>query len=245
MVSHRDRYMSTIRLFEVGGCVRDGLLGVPSKDVDFTVIATSFSAMDAHIRGMGLKVFISKEEFATIRAGVPKGHPLRERCTDADFVLARRDGPSSDGRRPDFVEPGTLLDDLSRRDFTVNAMARDPFTGELVDPHGGLTDLEARLLRFVGDPMTRIREDGLRVLRAFRFSVTKGFSLETGTALALKTQEAADMVQKVSIERVQIELDKMMRHDTSRSLRILGAFPEHLMSSVFRDGLRLGATLKQ
>src|SRR5690606_30256826 len=116
--------MTAIQMFEVGGCVRDDLLGIPTKDVDFTVVAPSFDAMRDHLIREGFRIHVESPEFVAIRAGVPEGHPLRERTKDADFVLARKDAPTGDGRRPDFVEPGTLMDDLARRDFTVNAMAR-------------------------------------------------------------------------------------------------------------------------
>lgn len=235
----------TIKMFEVGGAVRDDLMGIKSKDVDFAVEAPSFRAMEAHIQGIGLKIFLAKPEFLTIRAGVPKGHPLAERCHDADFVLCRKDGPSTDGRRPDFVEPGTIFDDLARRDFSVNAMARDPFSGEIIDPHGGQADLANRVLRFVGDPMTRIREDGLRVLRAFRFTVTKGLTLDDASRLAAASDEAARMLQCVSVERVRDEVDKMMAHDTLQTLRLMSGLPAETVAAIFRNGLRLTPTLKK
>jgi tRNA nucleotidyltransferase (CCA-adding enzyme) len=235
----------TIRLFEVGGCVRDELLGKRSKDVDFAVEAPSFEAMAAHIDAMGLKVFLSKPEFLTIRAGVPNGHALRERCKDADFVLCRKDGPSFDGRRPDFVESGTIFDDLARRDFTVNAIARCAETGDLIDPHGGRDHLSKMELHFVGDPMTRIREDGLRVLRGLRFSITKGLRLGTDTDTALGSQGAAAMLFGVSTERVREELDKMFAHDTLAALRLLEEF-RHIREACFsRPDLTLMATMKQ
>lgn len=235
----------TIRLYEVGGCVRDELLGIKAKDVDFAVEAPSFAAMLAHIEGEGLKVFLAKEEFLTIRAGVPEGHPLRARCKDADFVLCRKDGPSTDGRRPDFVEPGTIYDDLARRDFTVNAMAKDPFTGELIDPHNGRFDLIGHNLRFVGDPMTRIREDGLRVMRALRFSITKGLRLDRPSYLAVYSDEAAEMLKKVSIERIRDEFEKMLAHDQMATIRMVADFHCYLQMAIFRGGFRFTSTLKQ
>lgn len=236
----------TIRLYEVGGCVRDELMGLKSKDVDFAVEAPSFAAMLAHIeRDLGLKVFLAKEEFLTIRAGVPEGHKLRARCKDADFVLCRKDGPSTDGRRPDFVEPGTILDDLARRDFTVNAMAKDPFTGELIDPHNGRFDLIGHTLRFVGDPMVRIREDGLRVMRALRFEITKGLRLDNPSHRAVYSDEAAEMLKKVSVERIKDELEKMFLHDQMRTLRLMADFNCYFQQAIFRGGLRLTPTLKQ
>jgi len=121
--------------FEVGGCLRDEFKGIPSKDVDFAVEAPSFEAMRDELIEDGFEIFEERPEFFTIRAKVPKGNPLEDRTRVADFVMCRKDGPSSDGRRPDFVEPGTIFDDLARRDFTVNAIARNAITGEIIDPH--------------------------------------------------------------------------------------------------------------
>jgi tRNA nucleotidyltransferase (CCA-adding enzyme) len=237
--------MADVKLFEVGGCVRDELLGLSSKDVDFVVEADSFEMMEEHLEGLGLKIFLSKPEFSTIRCGVPKGHPLRERCKDADFVLARKDGPSMDGRRPQFVERGTLADDLARRDFTINALARNPRTGALIDHHGGLEDLENRLLRFVGVAEERIREDGLRVLRGFRFMVTKGLTAEAATDTALRSSLAVEMLSCVSLERVREELEKMFVHDTLASLRLLSSLSQEMQEAIFRGNLRLSATMKK
>lgn len=234
-----------IQMFEVGGVVRDDLLGIPSNDVDFVVVGTDFEGMIAHVRSAGLAPIPGtfKPEFATIKAAVPKNHPLRERCKSADFVLARKDGPSSDGRRPDFVEQGTLLDDLKRRDFTVNAIARNNETGELFDPFDGVDDIKSRILRFVGEPIDRIREDGLRVLRALRFAVTKGFIIIQREAL--NSDVSAKMLASVSVERKREELEKMFKIDTLASLAILEEFPA-IRFAIFNDSrLRLSATLKK
>lgn len=234
---------SQLNFFEVGGCVRDEMLGLPVKDVDFSVEAPSFPFMVDALKAQGFKVFQVREEFLTVRAGVPKDSPLRERTKDADFVMCRADGPSADGRRPDFVTPGTLADDLARRDFTVNAMART-VGGDLVDPFGGEQDLRDGVLRFVGDPMARVTEDGLRVLRGFRFMVTKGFAAEAETWRVLVSPEAAEMLRCVSVERVRDELDKMFRADTLEAMGLLSALPEATTEAMFRDGLRLAPTLK-
>lgn len=243
--------MENFTFYEVGGCVRDGLLGLKTKDVDFSVVArkglfdtaeVAFAALEEQLGREGFKIFESKPEFQTIRAQVPVGHLLRQRVRDADFVLARRDGPYSDGRRPDYVLPGTLEDDIFRRDFTVNALART-VEGDLVDLVGGQGDLAQRLLRFVGDPFQRVREDGLRVMRAFRFSITKGFTFAAETEEVLLSDFAAEMLEGVSSERVREELVKMFRHNTLASLRLLGSLPMATQEAVFRDGLRLDATM--
>lgn len=236
---------------EVGGAVRDSLLGLDSKDVDFVAVPTeffidagdAFTALVAHLKVQGFKVFLETPQFFTVRAQVPEGHPLRSRTTVADFVLAREDGPSSDGRRPDFVLPGTLLDDLERRDFTVNAIAR--LNGELVDPFGGQEDLKNNVLRFVGNPRDRIAEDGLRVMRALRFHVTKGFDIEAETWSAVNSEFAAEMLMKVSVERIREELEKMFFANTVQSMETLSDVRKSLKRAIFRDGLRLMPTLRQ
>ena len=238
---------------EVGGAVRDKFLGLDSKDVDFVAVpenADTFLNADAafmflctHLKEQGFKVFLETPEFFTVRAQVPDGHPLKERTNVADFVLARKDGPSSDGRHPDFVLPGTLMDDLQRRDFTVNAMAI--LNGELVDPFGGQSDLESNLLRFVGDPTQRIAEDGLRVMRALRFMVVKGFDMDMDTWDAINSDFAAEMLTKVSTERIREELEKMFFSNTLWSLHLMTELDPEVQNAIFRDGLRLMPTLKK
>lgn len=237
---------------EVGGAVRDQLLGIESKDVDFVAIPDPelrnltieevFSFLVEDLKRQEFLIFLETPEYVTVRARVPEGHPLRLRTSVADFVLARRDGPSSDGRRPDFVLPGSLYDDLARRDFTVNSLAI--LDGVLIDPHGGKEDLDNRLLRFVGDPEKRISEDGLRVLRFFRFIITKRFEPEPLSLQACFDLKSSKMVEKISIERISAELDKMFKADTINTLQILFKFPDHLISAIFRDNLHLITSLK-
>lgn len=241
----------TIRAFEVGGCVRDELLGLHSKDIDFAVEAESFEAMTMWLLNQGFEIFLSTEEFFTIRARFPRNFegPAEWKRLTADFVLCRKDGPSTDGRRPDFVEPGTIEDDLARRDFTVNAMARLAFTGttwitsgEVIDPHHGRVDLSHQHIRFVGDPMERLREDGLRALRAIRFAVTKGFNLDPSVVCALQEAETHDLLRGVSAERIREELHKAFKFNTPHTLELLTTLG--FIRELFSDGLWLEPTLK-
>lgn len=241
---------ATFRFFEVGGFVRDALIGVPSKDRDCSVVIENapadltveagFSLLRDHLVAEGFRIFVETPEHATIRA-LP---PVRGDLT-ADFVLARKDGPSSDGRRPDFVTIGTLADDLDRRDFTVNALARDCVTGELHDRHNGVGDLEARILRFVGDPMDRIREDGLRIMRALRFHVTRGFAFAPDVVDALHDPSVPALLARVSDERREAELRSMFsRADTVEVLGLFASLPRPLVDAIFAGRVRLTSTLK-
>jgi len=236
----------TTQFFEVGGCVRDSLLGLESNDVDFTVVGpASFDDFHAELTGMGFQIFESRPEFFTIRAKVPDSMPeLRARTRVADFVLARRDGPSSDGRRPDFTVPGNLFDDLDRRDFTVNAMARG-LDGVLHDPFNGQEDLANRTLRFVGVAAVRIEEDGLRVLRGLRFMVTKSLTPTPETFRDLQSVFAAEMLGCVSKERRREELNKMLAFDTMTSFELLASLPTITVEAILAGGLRLKATMEE
>lgn len=258
-----------MKIFEVGGCVRDEILGVPSKDIDFTVVledwelgqmgvmqVTPFEFMTTTLRDMGFKIFLETPEFLTVRAQFPKNHKVdtsnivgvpilfgRENLT-ADFVLARSEGGYTDGRRPDEVVPGTLEDDLARRDFTMNAIARDA-AGNFVDPFGGRQDISKRLIRAVGDPQARLREDGLRAVRALRFAITKGFRIEGELSNTLHFDSVVhDLVAfKVADERIADEVGKMFRHDTLKSLILLNQYPA-LTGAIFSGRLHLDASLK-
>lgn len=235
-----------MKIYEVGGAIRDELMGIVSKDVDYAVETASFQAMETWLKEQNFRLLVVKPEYFTIRALAPKGSPLGMKSPAVDFVLCRRDGPSADGRRPDYVEPGTILDDLARRDFTINAIARDMETGKLIDPHNGIDDIRSGVLRFVGDPMTRIQEDGLRVLRAVRFIVTKNLLGDENTLRAVYSRQAADMLKQVSIDRIREELEKMFEFDTVRSMHALNTMlPVPGRLAVFRDGLRLMPTTRQ
>ncbi len=234
--------MTDIRFFRVGGCVRDGLLGIPTKDIDFSVEAPSFEAMAEAVLARCTKVFLDNDgnfighQFFTIRGIDPELGPV-------DFVLARKDGPSTDGRRPDFVEPGTILDDLARRDFTVNAMALTD-EGVLLDPHSGLWDLNRSLIRFVGDPEDRLREDALRAFRALRFAITKSFWMADDTILAIAAMRP-DAFDAVSTDRIRDELFKMFAKDTGESLKLLVLHFPALLDVALSRGLWLEPTTRE
>lgn len=227
-----------LKIFEVGGCVRDALLGIPSKDIDFAVEAESFESMEKEFESRGFRVFQRNPQFFTIRAKFPDKNLV------ADFVLCRRD-VGGDGRHPEAVVAGTIFDDLSRRDFTVNAIARDE-QGRLIDPHNGVADLKNQLIRCVGDPNRRFEEDALRVLRALRFSITKNFQIDASIWKAFNNEKLPVLMQKVSTERKREELEKMFKADSLRSIDLIASLPTDLKAAIFVDvGLWLKPTLEK
>lgn len=233
-----------MKIYEVGGAVRDQYLGIKTKDVDFAVEAESYDAMKQWLIDRQFEIFVETPEYLTIRARPPRGSTLAERTNGADFVLCRKDSPGSDGRRPDYVEAGTIYDDLARRDFTVNAIAVNVNTGEVIDPHNGLDDIDSKTLRFVGNPFTRIEEDGLRVIRGFRFMITRSLTAETVTGAALRSGFASTQLERIAKERIKAELEYMFKFDTIASLQLVASLPDHLQRTIFRPGIRLTSTMK-
>lgn len=246
-----------MKMYQVGGAVRDELLGTPSKDIDFSVVLEDFdlffnddpfSQMEVLMEGQGFKLIpeARKPEYFTARGFFPKDHPTYP-GKPADFVLARKEGSYSDGRRPDEVMIGTLEDDLSRRDFTMNAIAKNgDFEGVplYINPFGGIQDIEKKIIRAVGDPMERMKEDALRAVRALRFSVTKGFTIDSDLRYAMNMQVTLNSIRnKISDERIQQELSKMFRFDTMKSLQMLNSFPQ-LTEAMFAGTVSLDSTMK-
>lgn len=215
----------TIQIYKVGGAVRDQFLGLRSKDLDYAVEAPSFEAMHDFIAERG-KIFLVKPEFFTIRAKV--------NGEDADFVLCRKEHGYTDGRRPDSVTIGDIYDDLSRRDFTMNAIAIRGEGGEVIDPHDGVRDIIQRTIRCVGRAHERFSEDSLRMIRAVRFSITKGFGLDAEISFALENRKLLAKLENVSRERVREELNRCFRHNTLETLTMFERFPR-LRNEVFAD----------
>src|SRR5277367_6631958 len=185
----------------VGGCVRDLLRGAIAKDWD---VATDARPDD--VIAMFKKVIPTGIQHGTVT--------VVRRGVHYEVTTLRGEGAYSDGRRPDKVEfVDDITADLARRDFTVNAMAIDPVDGHLIDPFLGRQDLAARVLRAVGEPEDRFGEDGLRVLRAARFSATLGCTIDPKTERAMGSQRSIDTFRRVSAERVRDEWLKAMRAD--------------------------------
>ena len=190
--------------FAVGGCVRDTLLGRTPGDWDITT-----SARPEQVKALFRRTIDTGIQHGTVTVMLEK--------TGYEVTTYRIDGEYEDGRHPRQVEfTSDLLEDLKRRDFTINAMAYSHETG-IVDAFGGVEDLEKRVIRCVGEPMERFEEDALRILRAIRFSAQLDFSIEEKTREAIT--RIAPNLAKVSRERVQMELTKLLCSDHPEQIR--------------------------
>lgn len=175
-----------------GGCVRDMLLGREPEDID---IATS--ALPEVVAG----IFGRRSKLVGASFGVVL---VREGDHEFEVATFRKESGYSDSRHPDIVVFTSAEEDVCRRDFTINGMLFDPVDSEVIDHVGGRPDLDARLIRAIGDPAERFAEDHLRMLRAVRFAVRFGFDIEQKTIEAV--QDIASGLRTVSAERVRSEL---------------------------------------
>ncbi len=177
--------------FFAGGCVRDTLLGISPKDYD---IATS--ARPEEVQSLFARTYAVGAHFGVII--------VLESGYEFQVATFRADGIYLDGRHPVGVTYSDPRQDAERRDFTINGMFYDPLRAEVIDYVHGRDDLQARLIRAIGNPAERFREDRLRLLRALRFSATFGFEIEPATWAAIR--ENASEIHAVSSERIREEL---------------------------------------
>jgi tRNA nucleotidyltransferase/poly(A) polymerase len=245
------------KIYKVGGCVRDELLGVDPKDIDYTFVLDNlhqtveqgFAEMETFLKDNGYQIFLSTPEMFTIRAKFPKDSQRAN--TVADFVMARREVGYIPGTRRPVLALGTLQDDLERRDFTVNAMAFNS-RGILVDPFGGEADLSFQGKGILKTPMPAnktLMEDPLRILRALRFNITKGFIISDEIWEAMGQAEILQKLeQTVSGERIREEVFKMMKFDTVESLKLFQRVEEMIpgfLKLVFGKNMWLKPTFEQ
>ena len=193
--------------YVVGGCVRDSLLGKVPHDWDICTSATPNQ----------VKCCLSG--FKTIDTGLQHG-TITVLVEDVPYEVTtfRKDGHYSDSRRPDNVTfVSDLKEDLSRRDFTINAMAYSHETG-IVDPFGGQDDLASHMLRCVGNPMDRFDEDALRILRALRFAASYGLFVHPHTSEAIHQKKTE--LHRIAAERIQAEMTKLICADAAMPILI-------------------------
>lgn len=244
--------MSLFKFYEVGGKVRDEILGLQSKDVDYVAVPSDtllekyksahemFVILETFLTNEKFEIFLSTPDCFTVRAKFPKDHKYQG---VADFVMARKEIGYVEGTRTPIVVPGTLKDDLERRDFTVNAMAKGD-DGVIIDLFDGMSDLEKMVLCTPLPTKQTFDDDPLRVLRAIRFAITKGFSLKH-LDYYINDYDYENNMGVVSSERIREELLKCFKHDTMLTLDMLNDYPT-LKRYIFENKLMwLKPTMEQ
>lgn len=245
--------MENFKLYEVGGKIRDEILGLESKDVDYTVVPSDellsivgtaeemFEVLVSELKEQKYDLFLITPDCFTVRGKFPKDHKYQG---VADFVMARKEIGYVEGTRTPIVVPGTLYDDLERRDFTLNALAKDE-DGTIIDYFNGMEDLKNGILRTPLPTKVTFNDDPLRILRAIRFSITKGFTIPATMALTMESYNYDEKMVVVSTERIREELFKCFKHDTIETLRVLNEFPT-LKNYIFKNNiLWLKPTMEQ
>ena len=204
----------------VGGCVRDLLLGREPKDYDVATSATPEQVMEifpeTYAVGAQFGVVLVPESAVAVNASTESAAKSRA----VEVATFRSDLGYSDGRHPDEVRfSSDPREDVARRDFTINGMLLDPISGDVLDFVGGRKDLEAGIVRTIGDPERRFAEDKLRMLRAVRFAARFGYAIELATFAAM--QKLASQIEVVSRERVRDELTRMLTEGQARRAFLL------------------------
>lgn len=230
-------WFGDVKIYLVGGAVREIVRGFPEKvkDWDFAIQAKDYDTMADWIRYQGFEIFVETPQYMTIRARASQpfyfaGMDMSGRTFD--FALCRTDGEYSDGRRPDSVEVATLATDLSRRDFTMNAMAMGT-DGKIIDPFNGKDAIESKEIRLVGGP-DRLLEDPLRMLRAIRFSLQLGFYLDDEIWAFLANGYNTHLLNKVDENRIRDEMTKCFKINTYDTLKTLQGL-HHIEHYIFNE----------
>ena len=252
-------------IWVVGGFVRDRFLALPSKDIDFLLECSSFDELiqnvlhidptadirttidsnDAKfgrcIAGINLNTlgWVKDTALSTLRSGEYYSNLAQINVTKkiyCDFVIAREEGDYKDGRHPDYVKFSTVEKDLARRDFTINAIAINDKTGEILDPHEGLKSLACRKLVTVRDPYTTFSEHAIRILRCLRLSLTKDLAIDNDIWYDLDDHSSyyrSLLMSNIFTNSIMSELAKMYKFNTIATNEILDRLPLPIKEGIF------------
>jgi poly(A) polymerase len=200
-------YDAGFEAYLVGGCVRDWIRGEPTKDYD---VATSATPNEIEI--IFPNVIEVGRAFGVMKVVAENGRQI-------EVATFRKESNYQDHRHPSQVEFSSILEDASRRDFTINAFYYDLKTGQVLDSFNGLADLKNKMIRAIGNPEERFNEDALRLVRAVRFASRFDYSIEPNTELAI--QKLASLISKVSIERIRDEIEGILSSGRAREAVVL------------------------
>ena len=263
--------MTLSKCWYVGGALRDhyynqtGCNRRKIKDIDVAYEGSYAEMRQFVLNHFDANIVQEDEKFGRLKAGISESKMPEDILVNSyicsnkppnsnkaltlyvDFVVARSDGFYTDGRHPDSIALASIEEDLDRRDFTMNAMALNMSTGVLLDKHGGCSDIKDGRIVFVGNPIDRMLEDFLRILRAYRFKITltydfnRVFMFVSTLTSVLNTHEAviARGLKTVSDERIYDELVKMFRHNQKDTFQTIVNMPTSISNVILLDNPRI------
>lgn len=229
--------LNKVRFYRVGGYVRDGLLNLKHNDIDYCVEAKSYDDMIDAIKLRGEDIVYMNPELQTAKT--------KQNNHQIDYVLCRKESDYIDNHKPSKVTIGTLYDDLSRRDFTINSIAIDE-DNNYIDYFGGLNDINNRVIKCVGNTKEKLIEDPIRILRAFRFLIKlPDFNLDIKIIDFINNPELINIIKLISKDLIRNELELWFKYDTIKTMVMLNKYPL-LLEAIFKiQGLWLLPTFKQ
>ena len=211
-----------MKVYEVGGCVRDSLLNIPSNDIDYVIEASSYEQMKDYVLQNSRNIFLEKPEFGTIRYMSLNGTP-----EDISLCIKSRASDNSS------FEIGTLLEDLNNRDFTINSIARMKNTEELFDPTSGIDDLSKKLIKCVADPEVVFNNDPARIIRAIRFKIQFGFELDIEIKNFLFEKKDFSPLLNINRERLRQEIEKCLKVSSKETIVEFNALGPAFLAIIF------------
>lgn len=226
-------------IYLVGGTVRDMLIeevfGIPkiSDDLDYLVEDISFKELSKFVEDLGRDIIHINHNFLNIKT--------RNKDTEKyeDYTICRKDTYFQQHKLPN-ITPGSLEDDLSRRDFKMNAIVYNVKSKEYIDLFNGKKDIENKIISCVGDTLTKFLEDVVRVIRAFRFAITYNFKLDPNIYRVLLDKDSKEKIieafDKIPSNRITNELGRLFEKDFIRVMRLLSQFDDDLLNSILRHG---------
>ena len=196
-----------MNIYEVGGTLRDELLGRKHNDIDLAFEASSFEEMKKYVLQNSKNIFVEKPEFGTIRYMSLNGKP-----EDISLCIKSR---NTDGKH---FQIGTIEQDLRQRDFTINAIARNQKTKELLDPTKGLHDLKTKTIRCTKEPSLIFESDPIRMIRAIRFKMELSFTFDSSIEDYFSNTNNFKLLKNLNRERLRQEVDKCFKYSSSQSI---------------------------
>lgn len=225
-----------IKFYLVGGSIRDEILGLIPSDIDYSVEAESYDQFKNYLINHKFEIYVETPKYGSLRAKCPLTKVV------SDYTLCRKDGAYSDYRRPDSIEVSNIFEDLSRRDFTMNAIAK--INNTYIDPFDGMADINKKLIKCVGSPFKKLTEDPLRGLRALRFSITKNFNINLDILEIINTETFISNFKTLAKEIIQTELHKMFQFNTIKTIKLLSSLSNEFLEVLLPE-IWLLPTLKK